>query len=273
MKMPSQNSQRILVRGVNWLGDAVMSTPALQRLREARPGAHITLLTHAKLADLWQNHPSVDAIETFSEDESAWSIGRRLREKKFDVGLVLPNSHRSALELWLAKIPERIGYARGLRNIFLTRSVALRSGAVTMHKRSTPEIEDLIRENAPQNPPPTGAHHIHQYLHLTAALGAKPEPLPPKLAIAEQAVVDFIAKFKLAANPSETPLWFGLNAGAEYGPAKRWPEERFIDAAIQIHRRTGCHWLIFGLKSDSGMAARIADQVSRGTGGQTAPES
>src|ERR1700722_15354664 len=105
--MPSP-AQRILVRGVNWLGDAVMTTPALLRLREARPGAHITLLTHTKLADLWRNHPAVDAIETFSEDESAWSIGRRLREKKFELGLVLPNSHRSALELWLAKIPDRI---------------------------------------------------------------------------------------------------------------------------------------------------------------------
>jgi heptosyltransferase II len=271
--MPSSNSQRILVRGVNWLGDAVMTTPALLRLREARPGAHITLLTHTKLADLWRNHPAIDAIEIFSEDESAWSIGHRLREKQFDLGLVLPNSHRSALELWLAKIPDRIGYSRPWRNIFLTRAVAQRTGAVTMHKRSTGEIEELIRENAPQTPPPATAHHIYQYLHLTAALGAKTEPLPPKLVVTEQAVADLISKFKLAANSAEKPLWFGLNAGAEYGLAKRWPEERFIDAAIQIHRRTGCHWLIFGLKSDSAMATRIADQVSRGTGGQTVSES
>ena len=55
----------ILVRGVNWLGDAVMTTPALQRLRERFPHAKITLVTPEKLADLWLHHPSVDEIITF----------------------------------------------------------------------------------------------------------------------------------------------------------------------------------------------------------------
>src|SRR5712691_6385512 len=58
-------TEKILVRGVNWLGDAVMTTPALQRLREAHPEAKITLLTHEKLADLWHNHPALDEVVTF----------------------------------------------------------------------------------------------------------------------------------------------------------------------------------------------------------------
>jgi heptosyltransferase II len=56
--------------------------------------------------------------------------------------------------------------------------------------------------------------------------------------------------------------YFGLNAGAEYGPAKRWPEQRFIDAAIEIQRRTRCRWLIFGLKDDP-IAARITTAVQQ----------
>src|SRR5215470_13142290 len=103
--------EKILVRGVNWLGDAVMTTPALQRLREAKPGARITLLTHQKLRDLWQHYPSVDDIITFDEDEKPWSVGGRLRSEKFTTALVLPNSPRSALEVWFAGIGERIGYA------------------------------------------------------------------------------------------------------------------------------------------------------------------
>ena len=55
--------EKILVRSVNWLGDAVMTTPALQRLREARPEAHITLLTHAKLAGLWEQHPAIGKLK------------------------------------------------------------------------------------------------------------------------------------------------------------------------------------------------------------------
>ena len=66
--------RRILVRGVNWLGDAVMTTPGLVRLREALPDAHITLLTTAKLAEIWTGHPAIDAIESFAEGESAWSV-------------------------------------------------------------------------------------------------------------------------------------------------------------------------------------------------------
>src|SRR5690349_20558513 len=151
--MPTAPRQRIIVRGVNWLGDAVMTTPALLRLREARPEAHITLLTPAKLADLWQNHPAIDAVQTFAAEEGPWSIGRRLRAENFNVGLVLPNSPRSALELWLARIPERIGYSRPWRNWFLTQTVASRANAVEMHKRSVSEINALISGAAKPAPP------------------------------------------------------------------------------------------------------------------------
>src|SRR5256714_14644393 len=88
-------AERILVRGVNWLGDAVMTTPALLRLREARPEAHMTLLTPAKIGDLWQNHPSLNKTICFSQTETIFQIARRLRAERFDTALVLPNSPRS----------------------------------------------------------------------------------------------------------------------------------------------------------------------------------
>jgi hypothetical protein len=71
-------ARRILIRGVNWLGDAVMSTPALLRLREANPAARIALLTPEKLAPLWEYHPAIDDIVSFQSRESALSIGRQL---------------------------------------------------------------------------------------------------------------------------------------------------------------------------------------------------
>src|SRR5437899_1960504 len=131
---------RILVRGVNWLGDAVMATPALLRLREAHPDAHITLLTHTKLADLWRHHPAVDAVASFSARDTVWSVARKLRAGDFHVGLALPNSLRSALELWLARVPRRIGYAAPLRNWFLTERVPPRAGRVPMRQRPVDEI-------------------------------------------------------------------------------------------------------------------------------------
>lgn len=69
--LPRQSPHRILVRSINWLGDAVLSTPALLRLRERFPDAAITLLTADKLADLWPGHPAVDSVIPFARGESA----------------------------------------------------------------------------------------------------------------------------------------------------------------------------------------------------------
>ena len=216
--------RRILVRGVNWLGDAVMTTPALLRLREKFPGAHLALLCPEKLKDLWRHHPAVDEIIPFAADESVFVIGKKLRRwgerpreplfachpastarggslasgggadgagvrcssphlevhgegaassGKFDLALVLPNSPRSALEVFLAGIPRRIGYARPWRNFFLTQAVASRPGAVKMRKRSVDEIKSLMADHSKlktQNSKPApAAHQIHEYLNLAAA--------------------------------------------------------------------------------------------------------
>ncbi len=169
--------RRILVRGVNWLGDAVMTTPALLRLREKFPDAHIALLTPEKLKDLWLHHPAVNETISFAPGESVFAIGKKLRAGQFDVAIVLPNSPRSAIETWLAKIPQRIGYTRPWRNFFLTRTVATRVEAVKMRKRSEPEIQQLILQHLAssiQHPAiPSSAHQIHEYLYLAAALGAE----------------------------------------------------------------------------------------------------
>ena len=133
------------MRGTNWLGDAVMTTPALLRLREKVPDAHITLLTPEKLRDLWMNHPAVNETISFVPGESVLATGKKLtRRDKFNLALVLPNSPRSAIEPWLAGIPQRIGHARPWRNFFLTQAVAPQADAVKMRKRSVAEIQHLV---------------------------------------------------------------------------------------------------------------------------------
>src|SRR5277367_927105 len=167
MNSPAAHSQlpsapRILVRGVNWLGDAVMATPALLRLREKFPDAYVTLLSPEKLKDLWLHHPAVDETISFAPGESVFSIAKKLRVGKFDLALVLPNSPRSALEVFLAGIPRRIGYARPWRNFFLTQTVAPRAGVVKMRKRPVGEIHELIRMPKPRVLPPPLSHQIFE---------------------------------------------------------------------------------------------------------------
>ena len=256
-------AEKILVRGVNWLGDAVMTTPALQRLREAKPGAHVTLLTHDKLAELWREHPAVDAVLTFSEGESLWSVGRRLRAERFDLALIFPNSPRTALEAFLARIPERISYARNGRGLLLTRAVPERPGNLRMRKRSRADIERRIAARLPRERYPANPHHVHEYLHLVAVMGGDPNPVPPLLRVKAHEVSAFKSRFEI---PDDRPL-FGLNAGAEYGPAKRWPAERFVEAATRIHAKTGCRWILFGGKGDAELTAEIERSLSTSVGG------
>jgi heptosyltransferase II len=275
---------RILVRGTNWLGDAVMTTPALLRLRETFPDACIVLMAPEKLRDLWRNHPAVNETITFAPGEGVFTVSRRLRRwveansrleqiiglagtaayagtrtTGFDLALVLPNSPRSALEVWLAGIPRRIGYARPWRNWFLTTRVAPRPEAVKMRKRSGSEIKVLIRGSGVRPGPPARAHQLYEYLHLAAALGASPEPVAPQLFVSRNEIAAVRKKFNL--EETERPL-LGLNPGAEYGPAKRWPMEKFIAAAREIQKQTNCTWLMFGGPADATIADRIASALA-----------
>jgi heptosyltransferase-2 len=277
--------ERILVRGVNWLGDAVLSVPALQRLREGKPGARITLLAPEKLAGLWQGQPFLDDLLLFSPGDGLWQTARRLRAGKFSAAIAFPNSLRSALELWLAGIPQRTGYARPGRTLFLTHSVPPRAGAVPMRKRSDGEIRRLIARAA--NPPaaadialserldattilshpPGPAHHIHNYLGLVGALGVSSEPLPPRIAISQEETRRTASGLKLPVASQDRPL-LGMCPGAEYGPAKRWPAESFIAAGVAIEKATRCRWVIFGGPSDMEIAGLISRGVGRAIAGE-----
>jgi heptosyltransferase II len=250
---------RILVRGTNWLGDAVMTTPALLRLREKFPEAHLALLTPEKLRDLWMHHPALNQTITFAPGENVFSVGKRLRAGRFDLAVVLPNSPRSAMETWLAGIPRRMGYARPWRDWLLTLSLGSRPDSVKMQKRSVDEIKSLVQQPPGfRHRPPSSAHQIHEYLNLVAALGASPEPLPPQLAVKPEEVAAVARKFGL--ENIVRPI-LGLNPGAEYGPAKRWPADKFTAAAREIQQRTNCTWLVFGGPGDQALADHIESAI------------
>jgi len=262
--------EKILIRGVNWLGDAVMSVPALQRLRQAKPRARITLLAPEKLAGLWEGQSFLDDLLLFSPKDSLWKTARRLRERQFSTAVAFPNSLRSALELWLARIPQRAGYARPGRTLFLTNPVPPREGSRPMRQRSVGEIRQLlVRSPGPPPPPPPSAHHIHDYLGLVSVLGASPEPLPPRLVISQQESEETAARLGLPAAHAGRPF-LGLNPGAEYGPAKRWPVPSFIAAGVAIHRVTGCRWIVFGGPADLEIAGAVCAGLGRQLPGQPA---
>jgi heptosyltransferase-2 len=132
-----------------------------------------------------------------------------------------------------------------------------------MTKRSTPEVHRRLRGALRRQTWPAAAHQVHEYLRLVQAVGASGEELPPTLRVAEETVRATVGKFGLAGPlPGARPL-FALNPGAEYGPAKRWPADRFAATAIAVHERARCVWLLTGGAGDISTAASIEQKLSR----------
>ena len=139
---------RMLVRSPNWLGDACMSAPAVVALKRGRPDASITILCEEKLKDIWDAIPEVDHVLTKTTRDNPLRVGRRILDHaSFDVGILFPNSLRSALEFRFAKIPHIVGYAG--------------------HNRSR-LLHHIIEPPEGRRPP---EHHLRNYLRIVSRVG------------------------------------------------------------------------------------------------------
>jgi heptosyltransferase II len=114
---------KILVRGTNWVGDAVMQIPALRQLRGIFPDAHITLCTRDWAKGIFADADFIDEILPISAKESVFSQSKKLREREFNLAILFTNSFQTALIAKFGKIKTRFGYANEGRSVLLTNSV------------------------------------------------------------------------------------------------------------------------------------------------------
>ncbi|HWL52922.1 MAG TPA: lipopolysaccharide heptosyltransferase II [Chthoniobacteraceae bacterium] len=231
---------RVVVRSSNWLGDAVMTLPAVQAIKRGRPDLHLAVLVRSKLADFWRQVPEVDEVLTIDAGESPWSVARKLRAGRFEAAVILPNSVRTALEVWLAGIPVRVGYPAKWRRWLLDVEIRPPKG--------------LRRRPA--------AHQVHHYLEIARRIGAAVEV--PRTAGPE--VFFNPAPLRREQPVKSEGLVLGLCPGAEYGAAKRWMPERFAETAGRIAREMPCEWLLFGVGGDAPVGAAIEAAFEGGAG-------
>ena len=225
-KRKSVQPFRLLIRSTNWLGDAVMSIPAVRAIKRGRPDAHLTILTPAKLADLWKEVAEVDAVIAIESGDSVCRVAKKLRGK-FEVAILFPNSLRAALEAWLAKIPRRVGFP-GHHRAWLLNQI--------FHGKKK-------KKNARPEPP---KHQVHHYLALAEFIGAETSP---DLAIPKRATQH--------STLNTQPPRLGLVPGAEYGPTKRWFPERFREVVRAISASRACEWVLFGVPKDAPLGEEI----------------
>jgi heptosyltransferase-2 len=219
---------RILIRASNWLGDAIMSVPAVRAIKRGRRDAHVTILTPAKLAAVWKNVAEVDEVIEIEAAENLFAVAKKIR-RDFDAAILFPNSLRVALEAWLAGIPRRVGYP-GHRRRWLLDQI----------------FEQKKKKKKKPAPAPPPRHQVHHYLELAGFVGAEIGPEDARLSEAIP-----------RAQPSIRKSVIGVCAGAEYGPAKRWLPERFAETMRIVHDRTGCAWQMFGVAKDRPIAEAI----------------
>ena len=245
--MRKEGIRRIVVRGPNWLGDAVMCEPALSQLPVLFPQAEITLLVKPAIADLLAQHPAVNRTLVYDDRgrhaglTGKWTLSGVLRRHRFDLAILFQNAFEAALISFLAGIPRRFGYATDGRSLLLTDPVVV---------------------------PPRSAqrHQVEYYWDLLKPLGGQgPAPAPRLFVTPEESAL--IARRLADAGIGAADLVIGVNPGSTYGHAKRWLPDRYAEVVNRVVKdtqsRSGARVgvAILGAKGEEPLGKAIADQI------------
>jgi heptosyltransferase II len=226
-KLPEKGMNKILIRGTNWIGDAILTLPAIASIRATYPQAHIAVLAKPWLADVYRIFSAADEVIVYEKKHDnalgVFSLARRLKEKKFDAAILLQNAIEAAIIVRSAGIPIRAGYDSDGRGILLTHRVV-----------RSKEIRK--------------AHQVDYYLEMVKALGCisinKKMKLETK--INHHDAQDILKKH---ITGDQKPV-VGIAPGATYGPAKKWFPARFAAVADRIADTFDCRVILLGGKSE-----------------------
>lgn len=238
---------KLLVRATNWVGDAILSLPALRALRRKFPQASIAILARPYVGELYRDQGIFDEFIPFDQEgtDHGWRgrerLAAELRRRSFEVALLLQNAFEAAWIAWRAGIPERIGYARDGRSAFLTHPVRV------------PRPEEIP------------AHERFYYLELLRRAGwldALGDDSSIHLEVSEDSRRRARETLQIAgARPQAFRVAIG--AGASFGSAKCWPPARFAEWSNRVQSRHDVDILLFGTAAESQVASAIKEALRR----------
>lgn len=223
--------KNILIRSTNWVGDAIMTTPAIQAIRQNFPNAKISILAKPWVKDVFAANPCIDHIIVYDSMHRHKGLrgqvrmARELAEQGLDLAILLQNAFEAAWLAYLARIPRRAGYNTDARSLLLTHSVPL--------KKETKKI-----------------HQVYYYLRMLEGLGLEIEGEPKLFLSPPPDAATWAQKTLFKAGVREGDDLIGINPGAAYGPAKRWLPERFVELARMLTRQADAKVVVFGTNAD-----------------------
>jgi heptosyltransferase II len=232
----------VLIRGANWVGDAVMTIPALREVRRIFAEAHLTLWTKPSLQDLFADSRLVDDILIVPAPSWRASVAA-IRAMSFDVAILFQNAFRAAFLVFSARIPLRCGYRTGGRGFLLTHAITV-----------PPELNSR--------------HQVFFYLNLVSSLEAaltgqsrvnfeSPDQSLPVTTEQKERGLALLARSGVALDKSLVIV----NPGATNSRAKQWLPERFASVADQLVQRAGADVVFIGAREEAELAGRIAAQM------------
>lgn len=234
----NRGTPRILVKAPNWVGDCVMSTPAIRCLRATFPQSAIDVLARPSVAGVLLDNPDITEVVAADERRMERATLLELQSRRYDAVALMPNSLGAAWNAWMLRIPHRVGFSRNGRGMLLTTRIPFAAGE---WQTTTPQA---ISRKSLGSSVTTPSHMVEYYLRVAeataASLGTAPmragrlELVLPVNAQAAAAVSDLLERTSLSGQ-----LLVGINPGAAYGDAKRWPLDQLATAAAAISRQSG----------------------------------
>jgi heptosyltransferase-2 len=234
---------RILIRATNWVGDVVMTLPALEAVRESFPKSTMVVLARPWVIPLFESHPMVDGVIPLGKGKASFfgltdilKASLQVRRQKFDLAVLFQNAFEAALITYLGGIRYRVGYDTDHRRLLLSHAV--------------------IRDDKIMN-----AHQVEYYLSLIKAIGLDARSKDPELFVSkeqEEKSLPFLSENGV----EQDDFILGMSPGAIYGPAKRWPPERFAAIGDMAVDRWGAKVMIFGSGQEKGICARVSTAMN-----------
>ncbi len=233
-KLPQTGMNRILIRGTNWIGDAIMTLPACASVRAAYRDAHLAILAKPPVSDIYRMFTQADEIIPYeSQDDTPMGVFRlawKLRTKKFDAAVLLQNAIEAAIIARAAGVKVRAGFNTDGRGFLLTHPVR-RSGEILK------------------------VHQIDYYLEMVKALGCADVDRTMHL---ETFISPVTARdIRRQYLPQHDRPLIGIAPGATYGPAKRWLPDRFAAAGDELAFDLNAQVVLFGGKDDRETAEEV----------------
>jgi heptosyltransferase II len=229
--------KNIIIRMPNWIGDFVMATPILSDVRRAFPKASITAMCRIGVCQLLEMDPDINEIFCFSKSSGFNRRDRhrdlieKIRQGKYDLGILLTNSFSSSWWFYRGHVSYRIGYRGNFRSFLLTHPVNL---PLQLRKQ----------------------HLVKTYKMLLSVLGIPISKTAPRLYLADREIQAAKQLLK-QQGMQERDILIGINPAAAYGSAKCWLPERFTEVAHKLLQNEKIHLVFFGDQESAPLVKNI----------------